>query len=253
MEKLLTPFSIIIAGGLIGLSVIFSNNPSILGLKSTVNKADIQEITDSVAGQPTPTNLPAPVPSILEVELDDDAVLGSVDAPVTIIEFSDYECPFCKSYFTNTLPDIKKNYVDTGKVKIVYRDFPLGFHNPLATTEAIAAECARKQGGDQVYFDYHDKIFTNTNSNGNGLTVDKLYGFATDLGLDSAGLKTCVEAKEFEEEVNADLAYGSSVGVSGTPSFFVGKSGETSITGELVVGAQPFATFQQLIDKYLEN
>src|SRR3989338_2286463 len=124
MDKLLTPLSIIIAGGLIGLSIIYSNNPSILGVNGVQKKTDIQEISDIVAKDTIPpSNLPTPVPSVREVSLDDDAVLGSADAPVTIIEFSDYECPFCKSYFTNTFPDIKKDYVDTGKVKIVFRDF----------------------------------------------------------------------------------------------------------------------------------
>jgi len=251
MEKLLTPLSIIIAGGLIGISIIYSNNPSIFGFKNLTNKTDTQQIIDSVAENPAPT---APqVPNINDIELDDDAVLGNVDAPVTIIEFSDYECPFCKKYFTDTFPQIVKNYVDTGKVKIVYRDFPLGFHDPLATTEAMSAECARKQGGDEIYFKFHDAIFLKTNSNGNGLVVDDLYKIATDLGLNATDVKNCVESKEFEAEVKADFAYGSSVGISGTPSFYIGKSTEgTTIKGELVVGAQPYATFQQLIDKYLE-
>ena len=254
MDKLLTPLSIIIAGGLIGLSIIYSDNPSILGTKSILQKTDIQEISDIVANDTNaPSTLPTPVPSIREVNLDDDAVLGSADAPVTIIEFSDYECPFCKSYFTNTFPNIKKDYVDTGKVKIVFRDFPLGFHDPLATTEAMAVECARKQGGDKVYFEFHDKVFAKTNSNGNGLLVTDLYTIATDLGLNSTELQNCVESKEFEEEVKADLAYGSSIGISGTPSFYIGKSGDKTIKGELIVGAQPFATFQQAIDKYLEQ
>jgi len=252
MDKLLTPLSILIAGGLIGLSIIYTNNPSILGGK----KSDIQEIKDAVADNTAPTAQtapPTPSPSIKEVSTDDDAVLGDTNAPVTIIEFSDYECPYCKRYFQNTLPDIKKQYIDTGKVKIVYRDFPLSFHDPMATTEAIAAECVRKQGGDTKYFEFHDKIFETTTSNGNGLTVDQLYGFATDLGLSATDLQTCVEAREFEKEVKADLAYGSSIGVTGTPSFFIGKSGDSSIKGELVVGAQPFSVFKQLIDKYLEN
>ena len=254
MDKLLTPLSIIIAGGLIGLSIIYSNNPSILGVNNLQKKTDIQEISDIVAKEtPTPSDLPAPVPSVREINLDDDAVLGNADAPVTIIEFSDYECPFCKTYFTNTYSEIKKNYIDTGKVKVVFRDFPLSFHDPLATTEAMAVECARKQGGDKVYFEFHDLIFKNTTSNGNGLTVEKLYGFATDLGLNATDLQTCVESKEFEQEVKADLNYASTVGISGTPSFYIGKSGIKTIKAELIVGAQPFTTFKQAIDKYLEN
>ena len=80
--------------------------------------------------------------------IDDDPVLGDKNAPVTIVEFSDYECPFCKRHFDQTLPELIKNYIDTGKVKLVYRDFPLSFHDPMATKEAVAANCAREQGGD---------------------------------------------------------------------------------------------------------
>lgn len=106
---------------------------------------------------------------IVEVSLDDDPILGNKSASLTMVEFSDYECPFCKRYFDQTLPEIKKQYVDTGKLKIVYRDLPLSFHDPAATIEALAANCAREQGGDEIYFKMHDEIFKNTKSNGLGV------------------------------------------------------------------------------------
>src|SRR3989344_1283659 len=103
------------------------------------------------------------------VSVDDDPVLGDKNAPLTMIEFSDYECPFCKRHFTDVYSQIKKDYIDTGKLKLVYRDFiAVPGHNPLATSEAVAASCARDQGGDLMYFKYHDAIFTKTISNGNG-------------------------------------------------------------------------------------
>lgn len=102
--------------------------------------------------------------------VDDDAVLGSKNAPVTLIEFSDYECPFCQRHFKQVYPSIKKDYIDTGKVKLVFRDFvAVTAHNPNATTEAMATSCAREQGGDEAYFKMHDDIFTNTKANGQGL------------------------------------------------------------------------------------
>ena len=115
--------------------------------------------------------------------IDDDPVLGNKNAPVTIIEFSDYECPFCKRHFDETFPQLVKTYVDTGKVKIVFRDLPLSFHDPMATKEAVAANCAREQGGDSKYFQYHHEIFTRTKSNGNGLSGTDLTTIATDMGL----------------------------------------------------------------------
>lgn len=104
------------------------------------------------------------------VSVDDDAVLGNANAPVTLVEFSDYECPFCQRHFKQVHPSIVKDYVDTGKVKIVFRDFvAVPGHNPNATIEAMAASCAREQGGDAAYYKMHDYIFANTKANGGGL------------------------------------------------------------------------------------
>ena len=99
----------------------------------------------------------------ISASIDDDPFIGSEDAPVTIIEFSDYQCPFCRKFWTETLPLIKSEYIDTGKVKFVYRDFPLASLHPMATPSAEAAECVRDvAGNDAAYFEYHDKIIKNT-------------------------------------------------------------------------------------------
>lgn len=176
---------------------------------------------------------------------DDDAVLGDEDAPVTIIEFSDYECPFCKRHFTQTLPLIKEEYIDTGKVKLVFRDFPLGFHDPLATQQAMAAECVREQTDDETYFAYHDLIFENTTSNGRGMVVEKLYELADEVGVNRAEFTECLESEKYKDEVIQDIADGQEAGISGTPGFI--------INGQLVSGAQSFATFKQIIDAELNQ
>src|SRR3972149_7242177 len=133
------------------------------------------------------------VPVVVEnVSADDDAVLGEESAPVTLIEFSDYECPFCKRHFTQTHPQIYDTYIKTGKVKMVFRDFPLGFHDPLATKEAMAAECAREQGGDETYYTYHDLLFQTTTSNGQGLTDAQISELATKAGVDLTKFNDCL-------------------------------------------------------------
>ncbi|PIR61958.1 MAG: hypothetical protein COU66_01020 [Candidatus Pacebacteria bacterium CG10_big_fil_rev_8_21_14_0_10_44_11] len=183
------------------------------------------------------------------VSVDDDPVLGDKNASVTIVEFSDYECPFCKRHFDETLPQLVKDYVDTGKVKIVYRDFPLSFHDPMATKEAVAANCAREQGGDTAYFRYHDQIFTRTISNGNGLSEADLTTIATDLGLNLNSFNICVSDPAQTEEVKKDIADGTAAGASGTPTFVIGKTtANGEIDGDLVVGAQPYVAFQAIID-----
>src|SRR3990172_10921837 len=187
------------------------------------------------------------------VTVDDDPVLGDKNAPITIVEFSDYECPFCKRHFDETLPQLVKNYVDTGKVKIVYRDFPLSFHDPMATKEAVAANCAREQGADKKYFEFHDEIFKRTISNGNGLNDEKIQTIAKDLGLNTGKFTTCLSDQSQADEVKKDIADGTAAGASGTPTFVIGKTTSNGeVDGDLVVGAQPFAAFQAVIDPMLQ-
>ena len=176
---------------------------------------------------------------------DDDPVLGDPNAPVTIVEWSDFECPFCNRFFKNTLPEIKEKYIDTGKVKLVYRDFPLDFHNPLSTTESNAANCAREQGDDETYFAYHDKVFSTTTGNGRGLQVEQLYDMAEELGLDRNRFVECVESGKYDDEITKDIADGMRAGVQGTPAFLV--------NGLSVSGAQPFANFEQIIEDALSK
>lgn len=207
--------------------------------------------TQAAAQQPTaPTQPQQPTKGTASV--DDDPVLGDANAPVTMIEFSDYECPFCKRHFDQTLPQLIKEYVDTGKMKIVYRDFPLSFHDPMATKEAVAANCAGEQGGDTAYFKYHDEIFTRTESNGNGLAEADLTTIATDLGLNLNSFSACLADPSKEDEIKKDVADGTAAGASGTPTFVIGKSNASGeIEGDLVVGAQPFSAFQAIIDPLL--
>lgn len=199
-----------------------------------------------------PQALPPEDTSPKEVSIDDDAVLGDKNAPVTMIDFTDYECPFCKRYFDQTFSQIKKEYIDTGKIKYVVRDLPLSFH-ANAHKEAQAAQCAREQGGDEVYFKYHDEIFKRTTSNGTGLALDQLSVIATDIGLDGSALQQCLDAEKYKAEVDKDLADATKVGATGTPTFFIGKSSADGIIkGTKLVGAQPYSVFQSEIDTLLK-
>jgi len=203
-------------------------------------------------GQPVAGGAQPQQPTKGEASVDDDPVLGDKNAPVTIIEFSDYECPFCKRHFDQTLPQLVKTYVDTGKVKIVFRDFPLSFHDPMASKEAVAANCAKEQGGDKKYYEFHDEIFKRTTSNGNGLDDVKIQTIASDLKLNISSFTTCLSNTAMMDEVKKDIADGSEAGASGTPTFLIGKTtSDGKIEGDLLIGAQPFAAFQALIDPLL--
>ena len=182
-----------------------------------------------------PSQLPPTAGEKVKVSADDDAFKGDKNAPVTIIEFSDYECPFCTRFYTQTLAQIQKEYIDTGKVKFVYRDFPLGFHQN-AQKAAEAAECAGEQ---DKYFDMHDKLFENGVTGG----VASFKQFAGQIGLNQGDFDNCLDSGEMADEVKKDMADGQSYGVQGTPAFFV--------NGKLISGAQPFSAFQQAIDAEL--
>ncbi|KKU81529.1 MAG: hypothetical protein A2632_02190 [Candidatus Pacebacteria bacterium RIFCSPHIGHO2_01_FULL_46_16] len=202
---------------------------------------------DTVA-QPQPPQQP----TTGTTSVDDDPVLGDKNAPITIVEFSDYECPFCKRHFDDTQAQLVEKYVKTGKVKIVFRDYPLPFHEPMASKEAVAANCAKQQGGDEQYYAFHDEIFKRTTSNGNGLDDAKLQAIAADLGLNSSKFTTCLSDQAMADEVKKDTADSSAAGISGTPSFIIGKSTKDGVvSGDLLVGAQPFASFETIIDGLL--
>ncbi len=168
------------------------------------------------------------------VETGDDPSLGSADAPVTIIEFSDYECPYCRKWYTEAWPQIQKAY--PGQVRLVYRDFPLSFH-ANSQGAALAARCAGDQG---KYWEYHDLLFS-----GAALGSDTYTSFANQLKFDMAKFQDCVSSQKYLNDVQADFQYGSSLGVTGTPTFF--------IDGIPLVGAQPFSAFKTIIDRELAS
>lgn len=246
-----TPLAIILGSIVISVAILISGGVvKLKGLEGVNTKS-------GVTGSPLPEA--SSIPSQPEdegpvkVSLDDDPILGDKNAVLTMVEFSDYECPFCKRYFDQTFTQIKKDYIDTGKLKMVFRDLPLSFHDPMATTEAIAANCAREQGGDTVYFKFHDEMFKNTTSNGNGLTKDDLNKFAADLGLNSANFKTCLDSQKYKDEVEKDLTDATTYGANGTPTFFIGKSSSSgTIEGVKLIGAQPYSAFKTIFDTQLK-
>jgi len=167
-------------------------------------------------------------------------VKGDEDAPVTMIEFSDFECPFCGRFYNDTLPKIEEEYINTGKVKIYYRHLPLTFH-PQARPAALASECANEQDS---FWEYHDILFDNQTQFSTA-TTDTFVGWAKDLGLDTSQFKSCLESEKYADNVDGDSTEASTVGASGTPTFY--------INGNQLVGAQPFASFKAIIDEELKG
>lgn len=165
--------------------------------------------------------------------------LGNDQAVITVIEFSDFQCPFCGRFQTTVAPMLLKQYVDTGKVKFVYKHS--AFLGQESVWAAQASECAADQG---KFWEYHDLLFSHQNGENQGaFNKDKLIGFASELGLDMAKFEPCLTNDETLARVQADTQEGQRAGVRGTPTFF--------INGQPLVGAQPLQAFQQVIDKTL--
>ena len=193
-------------------------------------------------------------PKIVTTNIDDDAILGDVNAPVTIVEFSDYDCPWCRTFHQTILPELKKEFIDTGKVRFVYRDMPIKQLHPLAMEKSLAANCARDQGGDQSYYNYHDEIFARTTAKEDTLVKDELKQIAADLGYNTGQFNECLDTAKYNNEVNTDMADAIKIEAFGTPSFVVGASNsDGSVEGELIEGAMPYAQFRLIIEGILNK
>jgi len=202
----------------------------------------IHEFLVQRLAQPTPSS-----PAVAKVSLSGNPTLGKSDAPITLIEFSDYQCPFCRKFFQTTLPGLKTAYIDTGKVRYVFRDFPIDQIHPHARKAAEAAHCAGEQG---QYWQMHDVLFQNQPA----LEVDKLKAYARSLRLDATAFEACLEQNKYATEVQKDYEDGVAAGVRGTPGFFVGQTGsDDTIQGTLISGAQPLAVFRQAIEGLLRK
>ena len=212
--------------------VLISNNITTMMGTPIANNEIVKEIVPVKVAAKQPSTAPD---INMENLIGGNAIKGDINAKVTMVEFSDYECPYCARYYKNTYPQIISEYVDTGKVKIVFRDYPLPFHGK-AQKAGEAAECAGEQ---DKYYEMHDKLFDIGLSGG----VASYKEFAADLGLNQADFDSCLDSGAQASEIQNDMKAGQAVGVTGTPGFI--------INGELVSGAQPFSAFKAVIDRKL--
>jgi protein-disulfide isomerase len=164
-------------------------------------------------------------------------VLGRATAGVSIVEFSDFQCSFCRKFWADTLPKLKNTYIKQGKARFTYRHFAI--LGKVSEQAAMAAECAGEQGR---FWEYHDKLFDN--QGGLAFTESKLHRYARELGLKPANFKLCLDTQKYRKKVEGETTAGATLGARGTPTFFVNE--------RLMVGAQPFEVFQSVMSKELE-
>ena len=195
--------------------------------------------------------LPTKQPSIpLKISTDNDPIIGNPDAPITIIEFSDFQCPFCARFHVETLPSIMNEYIDKGQVKLVFRDFPIQSIHPNALPASVASECANEQG---KFKEMHDKLFENQKEWSNQSLDNVMIVFtqySLDIGLEEEKFDTCLKNGKYVEEIQKDLDDGRNYGITGTPGFFIGNDQIGFIE---LKGAQPFENFKKVIDTQLQN
>lgn len=234
---------------LLGLIVGFGVSTVMKGGIGTSAQIPSQQVAQVPTAQPTPQQAPAPKPApgpVPPVDFKVDHIRGNPKATVAVIEYSDFECPFCIR-LEPTLTQISKEYGD--KVMIVYRHFPLGFH-ANAPKEAEATECANELGGNDAFWSYHDKIFDRTAGGGTGFPLDNLVPLAKELGLSETAFKSCLDSGKYAKHVADEMAAGQAAGVSGTPgNFVVNLKTQKNV---MISGAQPFANFKQAIDSMLQ-
>jgi protein-disulfide isomerase len=171
--------------------------------------------------------------------------LGAVEAPITVVEFTDFQCPYCKRFVETSFPGLKRDYVDTGKVRWVTRDLPLGFH-ANARKAAQAAHCAGEQGR---YWEMRDTLFRNNRN----LAPEQLAQYAAPAGIDPGAFADCLASERHLEQIDRDAELAASIRVTGTPTFVIGKPEGLKLSGKRVVGAQRQAVFSAEFDRLLDG
>ena len=181
--------------------------------------------------------------SILNKEnlLDGSTILGNTNAKITIVEFGDYQCTYCYKFHKDTIKKIKDNYVETGYVNFIYRDFPLNGEQSILASEA--SYCAQKQG---KFWEYHDTLYNNWGGENTGwITKNVLLVFARDIGLNLDDFSNCLENSEFRQKVLDNEEFAKEIGISATPSFLIFNDNDLY----RIIGAQSFEKFEQVFQK----
>lgn len=225
-QRMLIPGAIVLAGVIVAGAVLYARISPVPGKAPGVGGAQTPGVEEGA--------------DILKIR-QDDFILGSPAAKAAIIEYGDFQCPFCGRFFQTAEQEIKEKYVKTGKAVFVWRDF--AFLGEESFRSAEAARCAGEQG---KFWDYHDNLFNNQRGENEGAFSDQnLRRFAKELKLDEARFNSCFDSGKYRKVVEEVSARGRAVGVNGTPATF--------INGQLVSGAQPFAVFQKIIDEELKK
>ncbi len=234
----------------VGVAAFFAGSYTSNLNSNQISEEDLQDAIAKLELKVLQNQLPTSQPKLpMKISADNDPMIGNPDAPITIIEFTDFQCPFCARFHTQTLPLILEEYIEPGKVKLVIRDFPIQSIHPNAVAASVASECANEQGKVK---EMHDMLFYNQNEWNKQETVDALSLFsqyAVEIQLEQETFDSCLNSGKYLEEIKKDLDDGRDYGVTGTPGFFIGND---QIGYVELKGAQPFDSFKKVIDAQLD-
>lgn len=186
------------------------------------------------------------------VKIDKSPLLGNKNAPITVIEYTDFDCPICKASSDTIIPGLKKDYIQTGKVKFIFKSLPLENLHPNAFHKTEAAFCAREQGGDKAFYSYYDSLFAKF-----GFSIDldnELIALAQQNGLDPQKFKTCLNQHAYKERITGEVLEGNLIGSLGTPTWLIGKSKANGLSDTIKInGLVEYTSFQKVITGLLQD
>ena len=235
---------------IVGIAAFFAGTYTSDFYSDEISQADLDEAIAKLELKILQNRLPTEQPKPpVKISADNDPIIGDPNAPITIIEFSDFQCPFCARFHVQTLPSIYEEYIDQGKVKLVFRDFPIQSIHPNALPASIAAECANDQG---KFKEMHDKLFENQNDwnkKETSAALSMFVQYAEEIKIEKNEFESCLTSGKHINDIREDLNDGREYGVTGTPGFFVGND---EIGYVELKGAQPFESFKKIIDVQLD-
>ena len=234
----------------IGIAIFFAGSYTTNLNSDKISQEELNEAIAKLELKILQNKLPSNQPIVeLKISADNDPVIGNPNAPITIIEFSDFQCPFCARFHVETLPSIMNEYINDGQVKLVFRDFPIQSIHSNALAASVASECANEQ---EKFKEMHDILFENQkewNNQNTDNAINTFIQYASDMGLEEE-FNSCLKNAKYVEEIQKDLDDGRTYGITGTPGFFIGNDQIGFIE---LKGAQPFENFKKVIDSQLKN
>jgi len=248
INKYMLPGSVVIAGVIIALAIFISNRGTTSPSNNTGNSTNSKTNSSSSSTLPQPNSVNGTNTSgnaTATVSLGTNPVLGNTKtAKIGIVEFGDFQCPFCKNFYDSVFSSIQSGYINTGDIVYSFRDYPLTTIHPLALGMAQESRCFAEQG---KYWQFVNKMY-NTNQDTNTPTV--VSGYAKSMGLNMKTYQSCVQNSTFQSDIQNDINAGNRINIQGTPTFVIGKYANGKVTGQVVLGSRALSYYESIISQY---